>query len=109
MTGIPAIAAAGIATFPPPRRRPAEVLRALAGLLQDRGLTRLYGSACTMLGVLSVAYGVTVWTDGQRLWWRGRDDETIWPAADPEGAADQLAHLVASTGIPEDGGSPGPG
>jgi hypothetical protein len=66
-------------------------MRALAGQLQAHGITRMYGAACATLGVLSVAYGVTVWTDGRRFWWRDGDTETGWPAADPEGAAAQLA------------------
>lgn len=76
-------------------RRPADALYALAELLRARGLTRLYGAACTALGVLSVASGITVWTNGQRLWWHERGEETGWPAADPEGAANQLAGLAA--------------
>jgi hypothetical protein len=48
-----------------------------------------------VLGVLSVAYGVTVWTNGQRLWWHDDGDKDGWPAADLEGAADRLAELAA--------------
>jgi hypothetical protein len=81
----------------PPRRRPAVALRALAGQLQRRSITSLYGCACDRIGVLSLP-GASVWTNGRVLWWRAGDDETSWPAADPEGAADQLAGLAARTG-----------
>jgi hypothetical protein len=71
----------------PPRQRPAAALRALAAQLGAAGLTRLYGSACDLFGVLSVTYGLTVWTDGRVFWWRRDDQEIRWPAADPGGAA----------------------
>jgi hypothetical protein len=34
--------------------------------------------------------GVSVWTNGQVLWWRAREDETTWPAADAAGAAQRV-------------------
>jgi hypothetical protein len=74
----------------PPRQRPAAALRALAAQLRTAGLTRVYGSACALVGVLSVSYGLTVWTDGRVFWWRREDQEIRWPAADPGGAARQL-------------------
>ena len=49
--------------------RPADALIALADQLRPRGFTALYGSACNRFGVLSVVYGMTVWTDGLMLWW----------------------------------------
>jgi hypothetical protein len=67
--------------------RPADVLATLAYALHARGLTAFYGAADRRLGVLSVVYGKTVWTDGEMLWWRTGDQETRWPAADPDGAA----------------------
>jgi hypothetical protein len=76
----------------PARLRPANVIHALADLLRADGITRLYGNACTMLGVLSIADGLTVWTDGRRLWWDRDGHQVSWPAADPDGAA---RHLVA--------------
>lgn len=79
--------------------RPVNVLHALADLLRARGITRLYGAACNRFGVLSVAHGLTVWTDSQRLWWRtGDDDQATWPAADPEGAARILTALARDPG-----------
>jgi hypothetical protein len=83
---------------PPARLRPVNVLRALADLLRAAGITRLYGSACALYGVLSVAYGLTVWCDGQRLWWQANDDQATWPAADPEGAARILTTLARTPG-----------
>jgi hypothetical protein len=85
---------------PPARLRPADVLRALADLLRVAGITRLYGSACTIIGVLSVAYGLTVWTDGRRLWWDRDGSQATWPAADPDGAARILATLTRNQAEP---------
>ena len=39
----------------PPRQRPAAALRALAAQLRAAGITRLYGSACALFGVLSIS------------------------------------------------------
>jgi hypothetical protein len=60
----------------------------LAAQLRERGVTSLYGASCR----LSLP-AVSVWTNGQVLWWRAGDDETTWPAADPPGAAQRLAEL----------------
>jgi len=76
------------------RLEPRNVLRALAELLQQRGITRLYGSAGPQLGVLSVADNLTVWTDGRLLWWQQDGENINWPAADPDGAAARLAAIV---------------
>jgi hypothetical protein len=76
------------------RGHPGVVLGAVEAVLRQQGLNRIYGAACTLYGVLSVAPDVTVWCDGRRLWWREGDEETGWPAADPEGAARQLAGLA---------------
>jgi hypothetical protein len=91
---------------PPVRLRPANVVRTLADLLRADGITRLYGNACTKLGVLSIVHGLTVWTDGQRLWWDRDGNQTVWPAADPDGAARilaALAHDEAASGPRSDG------
>jgi hypothetical protein len=74
---------------PPSRRRPAEALHALAAQLRQRGIVNLYGASCDRFGVLSLP-GVSVWTNGQVLWWRAGEDQTTWPAADPAGAAQRL-------------------
>ena len=49
------------------------------------------------IGVLSLP-AVSVWTNGRVLWWRADGAENGWPAADPEGAADQLTGLAATPG-----------
>jgi hypothetical protein len=84
------------------RLRPADVLRALADLLLAAGITRLYGSACAALGVLSIAYGLTAWTDGRRVWWDRDGHRATWAAADPDGAARILTALARdqATGRP---------
>jgi hypothetical protein len=78
----------------PYRRHPRTVLAAVAAGLDELGLSRLYLSACPLIGVLSVAYGVTVWCDGRILRWSHSGTETRWPVADATGAADQLATLA---------------
>jgi hypothetical protein len=81
-------------TMPAYRRRPAVVLAAVEAGLRDLGLSRLYLSACSLIGVLSVAPEVTAWCDGWTLRWRHSGAETRWPIADAQGAAEQLAELV---------------
>jgi len=56
--------------------RAPEALNVLAVHLQGHGLTRLYGATEGRLGVLSVAEGVTVWTDGKVLRWHINGEET---------------------------------
>jgi hypothetical protein len=88
------------------RLPPGDVLRTLADLLCAAGITRLYGSACAVLGVLSIAYGLTVWTDGRRLWWDRDGAQASWPAADPEGAARILATITRSPSEPQTSDGP---
>lgn len=76
------------------RRRPGNVLAAVEIGLRDRGFTRLYVKACPLIGVISVAFGVTAWCDGRTLRWRYGDKETTWSVADATGAAEQLAELA---------------
>ena len=70
----------------------------MSGHLHRHGLTQLYTAYSGQLGVLSVACGVTVWTDGKVLCWRMDDGETRLPAADP--------HYAARTLIQKMGGEP---
>jgi hypothetical protein len=84
--------------FGPYRRHPHVVLAAVAAGLDDLGLSRLYLSACPLIGVLSVAHGVTVWCDGRSLRWSHGGTETRWPIADAAGAAGQLATLAQGAG-----------
>lgn len=79
-----------------PGQNAGAVIRALAGELQRRhGITRIYGQATPFLGVLSVAAGLTVWTDGASLRWADGGTTVRWPAADIPGAAVRLAALAA--------------
>jgi hypothetical protein len=70
------------------------VLAAVESGLRDLGLSRLYGSTCSLVGVLSVAHGVTAWCDGRILHWTFGGAETRWPIADAQGAAERLAELA---------------
>jgi hypothetical protein len=80
------------------RRRPGDVLAAVELGLRELGLTRLYLVASPMVGVLSVATGVTAWCDGRTLRWQHAGQETVWPVADAAGAAQRLADLASETG-----------
>jgi hypothetical protein len=96
-TGMPAAAQppCGQARPGPPVTRPAApVLRALADLLGQHGLTHLYGAADKDLGVLSLPR-VTVWCYGHTLTWTHRGQATTMPAADITIAATLLATLAA--------------
>jgi len=80
--------------MPAYRRRPGGVLAAVEAGLRDLGLSRLYVAACPVVGVLSVAAGVTAWCDGRTLSWRQAGEWVTWPIADAQGAAEQLAQLA---------------
>ncbi|HEY1914817.1 MAG TPA: hypothetical protein VGH27_04505 [Streptosporangiaceae bacterium] len=82
------------ATRPPAFPRPADVVRELATLLRAQGLHRLYSSACTLIAVISIANGLTVWTDGRYLTWTCQGTPTSWPADDTHHAAEHLARLA---------------
>ncbi len=60
------------ALFPPPGAvpsSPGHLAATVARLLARHGLTRVYTAACQVLALISVAAGLTVWTNGRRLWW----------------------------------------
>lgn len=84
-------------TMPVYTRSPGAVLAAIEVGLRDLGLSRLYLSACSLVGVLSVAHGVTAWCDGYTLRWTYGGIVTRWPIADAQGAAQQLAELARNT------------
>jgi hypothetical protein len=84
--------------MPAYRRSPGAVLAAVAAGLDDLGLLHLYLSACPLIGVLSVAAGVTAWCDGRILRWRHAGTETRWPITDAAGAARELAELARQDG-----------
>jgi hypothetical protein len=81
-----------------PRATPARVAAALAAQLARHGLTRTYVAACELFAVISVAAGLTVWTNGRALWWDYRGQRRIWPAADTDAAAAHLAALARRAG-----------
>jgi hypothetical protein len=92
------------APFPEPvppgslRGTPGRVAAALSEQLARLGLTRLYVAACEQLAVISVAVGLTVWTNGSVLWWAYEGQRGTWPAADTDAAAEHLAGLAYSRG-----------
>ena len=78
--------------------RPRDVMRDLVTLLRGHGLRRVYWSACAVVAVVSVAAGVTVWTDGRVLRCLIGGDTRQWPTWDTTGAAADLAALARSAG-----------
>jgi hypothetical protein len=93
------------ATQPPAFPRPADIARELTTLLRGHGLHQLYWSACALLAVLSVAPGLTVWTDGHHLTWTHHGTRTTLPAHDTTQAATHLARLAAQP-VPPRGNTP---
>lgn len=87
------------------RTSPASVVRALAEMLRQRGITRIYSAACPVFGVVSISTGLTAWTNGRLLVWRYGGVSHAYPAADVEGAAERLATLAARMGSPDTGQS----
>lgn len=76
---------------------PREVIRELIMLLRAHGLTtRMYAAACTLVAVVSITPGLTVWCQGASLRWRHQGQLATWPAGDTEGAAAALAALARS-------------
>ena len=73
---------------------PARIAAALAALLARHGLTRIYTAACSVIAVISVTTGLTVWTNGRQLWVTLGGQRETWPAADTETAAARLAALA---------------
>lgn len=71
------------------------ILSELAAGLRRRGVGALYGAAAGGYGVLSVGPGLSVWCDGQSLWWFRDGERTTRPANDTEGAVAELQKLVA--------------
>jgi hypothetical protein len=76
------------------RRRPGDVLAAVETGLRELGLDRLYTRAYPVIGVISVAPGVTVWCDGRWLTCHHASGDLTWAAADALGAARELAELA---------------
>ena len=93
-------ASPGRAPFPRPalpgtsQAAPAVVADALARHLTGQGITGIYIAACDRYALVSVAAGLTVWTNGRVLWWDHPRQPGTWPAADPVPAAARLADLA---------------
>jgi hypothetical protein len=86
----PAMFAAG----PGPAPSPAAVAAALARHLAARRITGIYTASTIKFAVISVTAGLTVWTDGARLWCVVHGQRHTWPAADLEAAAAATAALA---------------
>jgi hypothetical protein len=90
----------GRAPFPRPalpgtgRATPATAADALARHLTWQGITAIYTAVCDRYALVSVAAGLTVWTNGRVLWWDHPAQPGTWPAADPAPAATRLAALT---------------
>ncbi len=80
------------------RTSPASVVRALDGMLRQRGVTRIYSAACGVFGVISVTTDLTVWTNGRVLLWHFNGVPDACPAAEVEAAAARLAALTSAAG-----------
>ena len=82
-------------SFPPPSpgASPAAIVTALARSLAARGITDIYTGADARFGLISVTAAVTAWTDGHQIWCTSGQHH-IWPAADIEAAAANLAALA---------------
>jgi hypothetical protein len=79
-----------------PRGHPGVILGELEAALRRRGADGIYGATAGGFGVLSVGRGLSVWCDGQVLWWILGGQRTTWPAADTEGAAGELVKLASA-------------
>jgi hypothetical protein len=77
---------------------PALIAAALTRALTRHGLTRIYTTAGPRHAVISVAAGVTAWTDGLLLWCICDGQRHSWAAADTDGAAARLAALASRPG-----------
>jgi hypothetical protein len=83
--------------------RPADLLRDLVTLLRGYGLDHLYWTATPTRGVLSVAYGITVWTNGHNLRCHTPTGSVHLPASTHAAAhylADLTHHLTRPTPPP---------
>ena len=73
---------------------PAAVAAALARQLAGLGITGIYTATTYKFAVISVTVGLTVWTDGQRLWCTQAGQRHTWPAAEMQAAAVGIAALA---------------
>ncbi|HEY6312882.1 MAG TPA: hypothetical protein VIY52_19060 [Streptosporangiaceae bacterium] len=84
------------APFPPGPgpASPAAVADALARQLAGHGITGIYTATTYKFAVISVTAGLTVWTNGRRLWCTCRGQRHTWSAADMQAAATGIAALA---------------
>ena len=79
---------------PAPPASPARTAAAVAALLADHGLTRIYVAACHVIAVISICAGLTAWTNGRQLWVTLGGQRETWPATDTHAAAARLAAMA---------------
>ena len=79
---------------PAPPASPARTAAAVAALLADHGLTRIYVAACHVIAVISIFAGLTAWTNGRQLWVTLGGQRETWPATDTHAAAARLAAMA---------------
>ena len=97
-TGEPAVPGRG--PFPRPalpgtgQATPAAAAATLARHLTAQGIADIYTAASDRYALVSVAAGLTVWTNGRVLWWDHPGQPGTWPATDPVPAAARLAALA---------------
>jgi hypothetical protein len=73
---------------------PPRVAGELTRQLTRAGITGIYTATTAKFAVISVAAGLTVWTDGPHLWCTCQGQRHTWPAADPAAAAAGITALA---------------
>ncbi len=73
-----------------PGRVAADLTRALA----RHGITGIYTAAAEKFALISVAVGLTAWTNGHQIWCTHDGQRRTWPATDIEAAVTGLAALT---------------
>ena len=76
------------------RTTPVTAADTVARYLAGQALFGIYTAACDRYALISVAAGLTVWTNGRVLWRDHPAQPGTWPAADPVPAAARLAALA---------------
>lgn len=84
--------------YPPPppaagRPSPAQVAAATRALTRH-GITGIYTATAEKFAIISVTAGLTVWTNGHRIWCTHEDQCHTWDAAEIEPCAARLAALA---------------
>jgi len=85
--------------FPPPppdsgRASPGHVAASLTRALTRHGITGIYTATAEKFAIISVTAGLTVWTNGHRIWCTHEGQRHTWDAAEIEPAAARLAALA---------------